>query len=436
MATRLSHIKKHSLAELIARRAQEQAKETFLSDLDSRPSADSEQGTNGQLSWGSRGDVGLAREHNEDSYLCLPPLFAVSDGMGGEAAGEIASSVAIQTIADAAPTIIDAAGLGEAIENANKQVMEAPAKGVGKEGMGCTATAVMIENDKMSLAHVGDSRCYLLHNSSMVRLTRDHSFVESLVEAGLITNEEARIHPKRHVITRALGSDPDMYADNLTIDIERGERVLLCTDGLTSMVSDAEIEAICQENKTPQLCADALVSAALAAGGSDNVTVIVIDILNDGKEALIKKKRHKAIMSWVGAAIALLIALCCVGIWFVDDSYYLAPDGDSPQKVAVYQGIQGSVCGISLSHMVNSTDIVVQELPEATRHQIERGVLAADQKDAWAKINTYRQAIAEKYAKEANGHPGAVSDDELNATDLLTETPANTYATAQNGEGS
>lgn len=433
MAEEKVHKQKMALSRMVARRAREQATESFMYDLDSRPDADSEQGTNGHISWGSRGDVGLARDHNEDSYLCLPPLFAVSDGMGGEEAGEVASSIAIQTIAEAAPKTADAAGLAAAIEAANEQIMRAPQKGIGKNGMGCTATAIVIENDKMALAHVGDSRCYLLHNGSLVRLTRDHSFVESLVEAGLITTEEARVHPKRHVITRALGSDPDMYADNLTIDIEQGERILLCSDGLSSLVSDTEIEEICQKNKTPQLCADALVSAALAAGGSDNVTVIVIDVLNDGKEMLVRKKRHRAIMSWVGATIALLVALGCVGIWFVDDSYYLAPDGDTPQKVALYQGIQGSVFGVSLSHLVNTTDIVVQDLPEATRHQIERGVLAADQKDAWAKINAYREAIADAKEKAAQGTPNSVSDAQLDNTNVLAESDAMTAVQA--GEG-
>lgn len=422
-----------SLESLVAKQAQEAAQESFMHDLDSRPDADSEQGTNGHLSWGSRGDVGLSREHNEDSYLCLPPLFAVSDGMGGEAAGEIASSIAIRTLAESAPKGADAEALGAAIEVANQAIIEAPSKGVGKEGMGCTTTAVLIENDKMALAHVGDSRCYLLHNQSLVRLTRDHSFVETLVEAGLITAEEARVHPKRSIITRALGSDPDMYADNLTIDVEKGERVLLCSDGLSSMITDAQIEAICQEHKTPQLCADALVSAALAAGGSDNVTVIVIDILNDGKATMVKKKRHKAIMSWMAGIIALLVALCCVGVWFVDDSYYLAPDQNNPQKVAIYQGLNGSFLGISLSHLSETTDVNMSDLPEHTQKQLQSGVLATDKKDALAKIDTYRSRIADKNAGATASTSGSYYGADI--TNLIDSTNPSTMSTVPQSEG-
>ena len=434
-----------SLEALVAKQAKEAAQESFMYDLDSRPDADSEQGTNGRLSWGSRGDVGLSREHNEDSYLCLPPLFAVSDGMGGEAAGEIASSICIQTLAENAPTEANAEALGEAIEAANQAIIEAPAKGVGKEGMGCTATAVLIENDKMALAHVGDSRCYLLHNQSLVRLTRDHSFVETLIEAGLITAEEARVHPKRSIITRALGSDPDMYADNLTIDVEKGERVLLCSDGLSSMITDAEIEKICQENKTPQLCADALVSAALAAGGSDNVTVIVVDILNDGKEAIMKKKRHKAIMSWMAGVISLLVALCCVGVWFVDESYYLAPDEESPQKVAIYQGFNSSFLGIPLSHITEKTEVNISDLTPDTQKQLQSGVLAMSEADAQEKVQRYLSHIATKKAEAheaasdatatTNTDAAAMSGTDTNVALLIDPNNPSTMASISDGEG-
>ena len=165
-------------------------------------------GTTTQLMWGARSDVGCVRSHNEDSYLVQSPLFCVCDGMGGHAAGEVASSIAVETIAKTAPHTADPALLGAAIEAANAAVIEAALNGLGKPGMGCTATAAYIEGNTIAIAHVGDSRAYLLHEGTLIRVTRDHSYVEELVDAGEITADEARVHPNRSVITRALGSDP------------------------------------------------------------------------------------------------------------------------------------------------------------------------------------------------------------------------------------
>ena len=147
--------------------------------------------------WGARSDVGCVRPHNEDSYLVQSPLFCVCDGMGGHAAGEVASSIAVETIAKTAPQAADAARLAAAVEAANAAVIEAALNGLGKPGMGCTATCAYIENDMLAIAHVGDSRAYLLHEGTLIRVTRDHSYVEELVDAGEITADEARVHPNR-----------------------------------------------------------------------------------------------------------------------------------------------------------------------------------------------------------------------------------------------
>ena len=224
-------------------------------------------GTTTQLMWGARSDVGCVRPHNEDSYLVQSPLFCVCDGMGGHAAGEVASSIAVETIAKTAPQSADAARLAAAVEAANAAVIEAALNGLGKPGMGCTATCAYIENDTLAIAHVGDSRAYLLHEGTLIRVTRDHSYVEELVDAGEITADEARVHPNRSVITRALGSDPAMYADHFTLHIEEGDRLILCSDGLSSMIPDSDIENIATQSSTAQICVDNLVDAALAAGG-------------------------------------------------------------------------------------------------------------------------------------------------------------------------
>ncbi len=234
-------------------------------------------GTTTQATYGgARSDVGCVRPHNEDSYLVQSPLFCVCDGMGGHAAGEVASSIAVETIAKTAPQSADAARLAAAVEAANAAVIEAALNGLGKPGMGCTATCAYIENDTLAIAHVGDSRAYLLHEGTLIRVTRDHSYVEELVDAGEITADEARVHPNRSVITRALGSDPAMYADHFTLHIEEGDRLILCSDGLSSMIPDSDIENIATQSSTAQICVDNLVDAALAAGGHDNVTVVVV----------------------------------------------------------------------------------------------------------------------------------------------------------------
>ena len=175
--------------------------------VEGREGSDAASGSNAFISWGARSDVGLVRGHNEDSFLLRTPLFAVCDGMGGHAAGEVASSIAVETIGEKAPATADDVQLGAAVEAANVAVIKGAEEGRGKPGMGCTASAVIIEGNKMSVAHVGDSRVYLLHHGTLVRITHDHSFVEELVDAGEITADEARVHPSRSVITRALGSD-------------------------------------------------------------------------------------------------------------------------------------------------------------------------------------------------------------------------------------
>ncbi len=280
-------------------------------------------GTTTQLMWGARSDVGCVRPHNEDSYLVQSPLFCVCDGMGGHAAGEVASSIAVETIAKTAPQSADAARLAAAVEAANAAVIEAALNGLGKPGMGCTATCAYIENDTLAIAHVGDSRAYLLHEGTLIRVTRDHSYVEELVDAGEITADEARVHPNRSVITRALGSDPAMYADHFTLHIEEGDRLILCSDGLSSMIPDSDIENIATQSSSAQICVDNLVDAALAAGGHDNVTVVVVDLVDDGVMREAKRVRRRNVTI---AAILALVFVLAASIWAytgVTGSYYL-----------------------------------------------------------------------------------------------------------------
>ncbi|MDY2778051.1 MAG: Stp1/IreP family PP2C-type Ser/Thr phosphatase [Collinsella sp.] len=350
-------------------------------------------GTTTQLMWGARSDVGCVRSHNEDSYLVQSPLFCVCDGMGGHAAGEVASSIAVETIAKTAPHTADPALLGAAIEAANAAVIEAAVNGLGKPGMGCTATAAYIDGGTMAIAHVGDSRAYLLHEESLIRVTRDHSYVEELVDAGEITADEARVHPNRSVITRALGSDPAMYADHFTLNVEEGDRLILCSDGLSSMIPDGEIESIAIQSTTAQICTDNLVDAALAAGGGDNVTVVVVDLVDDGRlhEAMRKHRRNIALTA-LGALIALV--LCTILLFFsIRNSCYLGIKDDA---VAVYSGIPGSFMGIDLHWLEDETSVMLVDLPEDTRHRLEEGIPQRNLDEAAETVSKYRKQISEE----------------------------------------
>ena len=354
-------------------------------------------GTTTQLMWGARSDVGCVRPHNEDSYLVQSPLFCVCDGMGGHAAGEVASSIAVETIAKTAPQSADAARLAAAVEAANAAVIEAALNGLGKPGMGCTATCAYIENDTLAIAHVGDSRAYLLHEGTLIRVTRDHSYVEELVDAGEITADEARVHPNRSVITRALGSDPAMYADHFTLHIEEGDRLILCSDGLSSMIPDSDIENIATQSSTAQICVDNLVDAALAAGGHDNVTVVVVDLVDDGVMREAKRVRRRNVT--IAAVLALAFVLAA-GIWAytgVTGSYYL---GTYHGNVAVWRGLPGETLGLKLHWLESETSIKLSDLPEDTQNRLKAGIPQTSVDDAQDTISKYRHQIDEEQTRQ------------------------------------
>lgn len=362
--------------------------------VEGRLGADAVSGSNEFISWGARSDVGLVRGHNEDSFLLRAPLFMVSDGMGGHAAGEVASSIAVETVGEQAPGTADDVLLGAAVESANMSVIEASEQGIGKPGMGCTATAVLIEGNRMAVAHVGDSRAYVLRQGTLVRITHDHSYVEELVDSGQITADEARTHPSRSIITRALGSDPDMYADHFSLEVNDGDRVILCSDGLSSMISDAEIESLAVSSATPQQAADNLVAAALTAGGSDNVTVVVVDVLNDGLADAARKRllRRAAFVSGIIAAFLALSVL--FGAALVRSEWYLGVNGST---VGLYRGVNGEFLGISLSELVGTSSVELSDLPTSVQDLLAQGIRVENEEAGREVIDSYHTQInAEK----------------------------------------
>lgn len=362
--------------------------------VEGRIGADAVSGANEFISWGARSDVGLVRGHNEDSFLLRTPLFVVSDGMGGHAAGEVASSIAVETVGERAPGTADDVLLGAAVEAANMAVIEAAEQGIGKPGMGCTVTSVLIEKNKMAVAHVGDSRAYVLRQGTLVRVTHDHSYVEELVDSGQITADEARTHPSRSIITRALGSDPDMYADHFSLEVNDGDRVILCSDGLSSMISDAEIEALAVSSATPQQAADNLVAAALTAGGADNVTVVVVDVLNDGiADAARRRLFHRAaILS--GVIVALLALSLLFAVALVRSEWYLGVNGTT---VGLYRGIKGEFLGVPTSELVGTSSVELSDLPTSVQDQLAQGIRVDSEEAGREVIDSYHDQInAEK----------------------------------------
>lgn len=383
--------------------------------VEGRAGADVVQGASTTLAWGSRSDVGLVRGHNEDSFLVQAPLFAVCDGMGGHAAGEVASSIAVSTIAEKAPAGADDVLLGVTVEAANTAVMLGAEQGMGKPGMGCTASCCLIEEGKMAIAHVGDSRIYLLRHGSLVRVTHDHSYVEELVDSGQITADEARTHPSRSIITRALGSDPDMYADHFSLEVSNGDRVILCSDGLSSMIADSEIEALAVSSATPQQAADNLVAAALTAGGLDNVTVVVVDVVDDGTAEKSRRRLTKRAIGVTATLVGVLLATVLVCLAFVRGEWYLSLNGDT---VGIYQGINASVLGIPLGNLVETSAVAVADLPASVQDQLEQGIRVANEQAGRDTLDAYRAQIdadktaAASVADEAKseGNPGAPVD--------------------------
>lgn len=362
--------------------------------VEGRTGADAVSGSNEFISWAARSDVGLVRGHNEDSFLLQAPLFVVSDGMGGHAAGEVASSIAVETIGQQAPGTADDVLLGAAVESANASVMSAAEQGIGKPGMGCTATAVIIEKSRMAVAHVGDSRAYVLRQGTLVRVTHDHSYVEELVDSGQITADEARTHPSRSVITRALGSDPDMYADHFSLEVGDGDRIILCSDGLSGMIGDGQIESLAVSSATPQQAADNLVAAALTAGGADNVTVVVIDVLDDGVAEAARKRLLRRAGSISAIILGALAAVVLVAMLFVRSEWYLGVNGTT---VGLYRGISGDFLGVPMSELVGTSAVELSDLPISVQDQLEAGIRVDSEEAGRAAIDSYHEQInAEK----------------------------------------
>src|ERR1700722_18266311 len=224
----------------------------------------------------SKTDTGRARRENEDSSFARAPLFVVADGMGGAQAGEVASQIAVEVFQGGPPEGgSPEERLAGCAQVANQRIYEVSRTDDERAGMGTTLTAVYVDDNDLAVAHVGDSRAYLFRDGELGRLTQDHTLVEELLKRGKLTEEQAAEHPQRSIITRALGIDPQVEVDTWTYAARAGDVVLMCSDGLTSMINEEQIAGILEQEPALDRAADRLIDAANEAGGRDNITVVM-----------------------------------------------------------------------------------------------------------------------------------------------------------------
>lgn len=388
------------------------------------------------LRFAAKSDRGLIREGNEDSVFAGPRLLAVADGMGGMAAGEVASNIVVGALA---PLDEDAPGadlvdtLKNAVADANEQLRVAVEENQALEGMGTTLTAILFSGNRLGLVNVGDSRAYLLRESEIKQITRDDTYVQMLVDEGRITADEATSHPQRSILTRALDGrevDPDFSVREAVA----GDRYLLCSDGLSSVVSEDTIAEALGTGEPPE-AADRLVALALRGGGPDNITVIVADIIDEqavddspvvggaaaadrgrtssaspdsaaGRAALARPakdivdepepeadpdpgRRKRRIRAAVLLAVAAVVVVAggIAGWTYIQAQYYV---GVKDGQVAVFRGVRGSVAGLGLSTLTSSSSVKLTDLQPIAQQQVKAGVPASNETEAKAFIERLR----------------------------------------------
>jgi serine/threonine protein phosphatase PrpC len=339
---------------------------------------------------GARTDVGRVRKGNEDSYMATEPLFAVADGMGGHRGGGVASKLALDTLKKAAGGTL---ALPEVVKEANEAVFRKASADRALTGMGTTLTALLAEGEHLKLAHVGDSRAYLVRDGELQRITKDHTLVERMVDEGRITPEDAEIHPQRSILTRALGVDEDVQIDQATIEARPGDRIVLCSDGLTGMVGEERILEILSQHDDPQAASDALVDAANEAGGVDNVTVVVIDVIDEaGKQATAppaappsaRRRIPPVLLKTMIPLVLIALALVAIKAMFIDQQWFV---GESNGNVAVYRGIPARPLGLDLATLVEETQIPVEAVAAIPAYQnVAGGITASSEDDARAIV--------------------------------------------------
>ena len=375
-------------------------------------------------------DTGRRRRHNEDAFVCEPPLFAVADGMGGAQAGEVASNLAAAALReDRAERAGGEERVDELIQEANRRVYQRQSQDASASGMGTTMTVALVEDGHVAIGHVGDSRAYLIRGHSLEQLTEDHSLVAELVRSGKLSPEEAEGHPQRSVITRALGTDPDVDVDTVSVETRPGDLFLLCSDGLTSMVDDDTILQEIERNRGDlKTAAKALVRAANKGGGEDNITVIFFEIAgsasdstehtvtlpevrSDGDEEDTLDEHHGVPVVapedgdrrpsesrgagrralFAALTLVVLVGGCSFVVWGLWRSHFVGAEADG--RVAVYQGVPWNIVGnVRLYRPVYVSNLLAAQLNQAERRRLFDHSLRSDD-SARAAVRRYEEQI-------------------------------------------
>jgi serine/threonine protein phosphatase PrpC len=395
------------------------------------------------LRYAARSDVGLIRTNNEDAVYAGPRLVAVADGMGGHAAGDVASAVTIATLApldDDDPPADLLGALEDSIRQANDQLRQMMDADAELDGMGTTLTALLWSGGRLGLAHIGDSRAYLLRDGELTQITHDHTLVQHYVDEGQLDEADVPTHPQRSVILRVLNGRPDAEADLSIREGRVGDRYLLCSDGLSGVVSKETLrETLLIED--PEQAVDALVDLALRGGAPDNVTCVVCDVIDGGmpgssvpviggsvleedevrrapdtaagRAAALRPRRrstarHVAVdeptrRRWRGPALVLALLIVVGGLlvggtWvYSQGQFYVGTNG---HDVVVYRGIKGSLLGINFSSPVKDTGITVSSLPAFERDKVADTISATNRTDA-------DRIVAQLHPGTANSAVGA-----------------------------
>ena len=346
-----------------------------------------------KLKWGATTDVGMVRQQNEDAFHAEENLYIVADGMGGHNAGEVASALAVSTVRSGARMGIRTADqFRELVQQANTAIYTASLDDSTQSGMGTTLTAAAVvpgEEPRILIANVGDSRTYLFRGGVLSRLSIDHSYVQELVNEGIITPEEARVHPRRNIVTRAMGIDRSVQVDVFSHLVRTGDRLVLCSDGLVDEVPDTDIARVLTEHTDAQETAEVLVMVANANGGRDNTTVIVLDILDDISEPIVldepdetqqmlvvpevqpepvkKKKNRLAVAFFWSALVAILFGVLTVVGVYARSGYFIGFNNDD--NVVVYRGRVGGMLWFQPT-VDTQTDLNGDDLPEDVRREV------------------------------------------------------------------
>jgi len=374
---------------------------------------------------GARSDVGRIRRGNEDSYLAEPPVFVVADGMGGHIAGDVASSTAVETIANhiGEASAADPQTLARLVHQANTAVWAKAQSDTSLSGMGTTCTVVYVDNQRAHVAHVGDSRAYRLRGGELERLTEDHTLVARMVREGRIRPEDAERHPQRSIITRALGVDPEISVDLTTVELGEGDRLLLCSDGLTSMIAEHDISDVLTREQDAQAAADSLVDLANDAGGEDNVTVVIIDLFENhggsrgsssngapdgaaarmrsdtspGQPGIVHVRRRGG---WTARVVTILVAVALLltggyaaARYSLDNSWFVSID--ETNHIAIYNGIPEKIGGLEFKEKQEVASTTLNDLPRFLRSDVQDGIKVDSLEEARDTLDNLNQRAGE-----------------------------------------